>query len=137
MTFPRLFSEPTFPGFQRHTFLLSLPISFTCRGVGTPTIARYFDTTAFASQTRGTLGSERKNPLYGPPYRHVDFALSKTLPIHENIDLRFQAESFNLGEPDNFCRTKHTVGQSDFGTITSTSPNYNPREFQFVLKLEF
>lgn len=105
--------------------------------VGNPTIARYFDTSAFASQAPGTLGSERKNPLYGPPYRHVDFALAKTVPIHENIDLRFRAESFNLANQANFAAPNHTIGQSNFGTITSTSPNYNPREFQFVVKVEF
>jgi TonB dependent receptor len=104
---------------------------------GNSTIARYFDTTAFASQTPGTLGSERKNPLYGPPYRHLDFALAKTVPIHENIDLRFRAESFNLTNQTNFSAPNHTLGQSNFGTITSTSPNYNPREFQLVLKVEF
>jgi hypothetical protein len=105
--------------------------------VGTPTIASYFNTTAFASQTPGTPGSGRKNPLYGPPYRHLDFGLAKTVPIHENIDLRFRAESFNLANQANVAAPNHVVGQSNFGTITSTSPNYNPRQYQFVLKVEF
>jgi hypothetical protein len=105
--------------------------------VGNPTIARYFDTGAFATQTPGALGSERKNPLYGPPYRHLDLALAKTVPIHEAINLQFRAESFNLTNVTNFATPNHTIGQSNFGTITSTSPNYAPREFQFVLKVLF
>ncbi|HEY4050742.1 MAG TPA: carboxypeptidase regulatory-like domain-containing protein [Acidobacteriaceae bacterium] len=105
--------------------------------VGNPTIARYFDTGAFATQTPGALGSERKNPLYGPPYRHLDLALAKTVPIHENINLQFRAESFNLTNVTNFATPNHTIGQSNFGTITSASPNYVPREFQFVLKVQF
>jgi Carboxypeptidase regulatory-like domain/TonB dependent receptor len=123
--------------------------------VSNPSISRFFDPTAFAPQTSGLLGTERKNPLYGPHYRHVDLSLFKNFPIYRESFLQFRAECFNITNTTNFAMQPNTpnntlqsspetanpdlysVTPNIIGTITTTSANYNPRLFQFALKYQF
>jgi hypothetical protein len=119
--------------------------------VGTPSISKFFDPTAFVAQTSGVLGTERKNPLYGPHYRHVDLSFFKSFPVYRETTLQFRAESFNITNVTNFANPNNTlltspVAGSDayttqytnnLGKITTTSANYNPRLFQFALKYQF
>jgi len=114
-------------------------------------ISQFFDPTAFAPQTSGVLGTERKNPLYGPHYRHVDLSLFKNFPIYKETNLQFRAECFNIANVTNFANPNNTLQSSagttdpdiytvtpnNVGTITTTSANYNPRLFQFALKYQF
>jgi hypothetical protein len=114
-------------------------------------IAEFFDPTAFAPQTSGVLGTERKNPLYGPHYRHVDLSLFKNFPVYRESFLQFRAECFNIANVTNFANPNntlqssagttdpdvYTVTSNNVGTITTTSANYNPRLFQFALKYQF
>jgi hypothetical protein len=114
-------------------------------------ISRFFDTAAFAPQISGVLGTERKNPLYGPHYRHVDLSLFKNFPIYRESFLQFRAECFNIANVTNFANPNNTLQSSagttnpdvytvtpnNVGTITTTSANYNPRLFQFALKYQF
>jgi hypothetical protein len=105
--------------------------------IANPTIARFFDTTAFAAQTAGTLGSERRNPLYGPDFRHIDMSLFKDFSIYERLNAQFRAEAFNVLNMTNFGNPNLTLGTASFGTVTSLNNNYNPRLIQFALKLSF
>jgi hypothetical protein len=114
-------------------------------------IAEFFDPTAFAPQTSGVLGTERKNPLYGPHYRHADLSLFKNFPVYRESFLQFRAECFNIANMTNFANPNntlqssagttdpdvYTVTSNNVGTITTTSANYNPRLFQFALKYQF
>jgi hypothetical protein len=116
-----------------------------------PSISRFFDPTAFAPQISGVLGTERKNPLYGPHYRHVDLSLFKNFPVYRESFLQFRAECFNIINTTNFANPNNTlqsnpdtanpdlyaVTPNNVGTITTTSANYNPRLFQFALKYQF
>jgi hypothetical protein len=120
-----------------------------------PTPSEFFDITAFAPQTSGTLGSERKNPLYGPHYRHVDASLFKTFPVYRESTLEFRAEGFNVTNTMNYANPNsglqvspqtnaagapldtYTVQSSTFGKLTAASPNYNPRQIQFAVKYQF
>lgn len=105
--------------------------------VSNPNIAEFFNTAAFAAQTPGTLGSEGRNQLYGPHYRHLDLSLFKTFPIGERFKLEFRAESFNLTNTSNFNTPNASLNGANFGQITSLNPAYTPRELQFALKLNF
>ena len=114
-------------------------------------IAKFFDPTAFSPQASGVLGTERKNPLYGPHYRHVDLSLFKNFPVYRESTLQFRAECFNITNTTNFANPNNTLQSSagttnpdvytvtanNIGTITNTSANYNPRLFQFALKYQF
>jgi hypothetical protein len=119
--------------------------------VGNPSIAQFFDPTAFAPQASGLLGTERKNPLYGPHYRHVDLSVFKNFPVYRETTLQFRAEAFNITNVTNFANPNNTlqskadavnpdvydVVPNNVGKITTTSANYNPRLFQFALKYQF
>jgi hypothetical protein len=119
--------------------------------VSNPSIAQFFDPTAFAPQPSGLLGTERKNPLYGPHYRHVDLSVFKNFPIYRETTLQFRAECFNIVNTTNFANPNNTlqssagttdpdvylVSPNNIGTISNTSANYNPRLFQFALKYQF
>jgi hypothetical protein len=116
-----------------------------------PSIFKFFDPTAFAPQASGVLGTERKNPLYGPHYRDVDLSLFKSFPIYRESTLEFRAECFNIANTTNFANPNNTLQSSastinpdlytvtpnNVGTISTTSANYNPRLFQFALKYQF
>ncbi|MBB5342307.1 TonB-dependent receptor [Tunturibacter empetritectus] len=105
--------------------------------VSTPTVNEFFNPAAFAAQSTGTVGNERRNALYGPHYRHLDLSLFKTFPIRERYYLEFRAESFNILNMANFATPNASLGGSNFGKITSMSTAYAPRQYQFALKLTF
>jgi hypothetical protein len=112
-------------------------------------IQKFFDTGAFAPQLSGEVGTARKNPLYGPHFRHVDLSVFKTFPVFRESTLEFRAEAFNIANTTNFANPNnalqvtpnadntYSVQNSTFGQITSTSANYTPRLFQFALKYQF
>jgi Carboxypeptidase regulatory-like domain/TonB dependent receptor len=124
--------------------------------LGNPAIGEFFDTSAFVPQASGTVGSARKNPLYGPHFRHVDLSVFKSFTVFKESTLEFRAEAFNITNTTNFANPNaalqvtpntdpvsgatldsYSVQSSTFGQIRSTSPNYNPRLFQFALKYQF
>ncbi len=123
--------------------------------VGHPTIGQWFDTTAFAFQPAGTVGSEHRNQLYGPGQQRVDLSLFKNFDLYESLKLEFRTEAFNVLNTAQFvnpnaslsltpcttaCNGSPVAGftpVSTFGTITSTANAYNPRLIQFAARLKF
>ena len=104
----------------------------------------YFDTTAFVPQPLGTVGNTARNSLYGPHFRHIDFSLFKDFPINEKLKVQFRAEAFNISNTPSFYMDNNVnsgpgtrLGNGSFGQITSTDPNYVPRQLQFALKMQF
>ncbi len=137
---------------------------FHLGGNGAPT--QFFDVTAFQPQLSGTLGSERRNPLYGPHYRHTDVSFFKSFPVYKESTVEFRAELFNVinitnfGSPNANYSTAlayqstdplaqnyapatdprsniYNFTSSNVGSITSLSANYVPRQVQFALKYQF
>jgi hypothetical protein len=102
-----------------------------------PTLQQYFNTSAFAAQTAGTYGDEPVNPLHGPSFRHADMSLSKTFDLREPWKLQFRAEAFNISNTANFAGPNASLGGTNFGAITAMNAGYQPRVFQFALKLTF
>ena len=101
-------------------------------------INEYFNTSAFSAQTPGTYGNEPVNPLHGPPFRHADMSIDKTFKLAEMWNLQFRAEAFNISNTMNFGPPNATLGSGLFGSLLgSTNPGYQPRVFQFALRLSF
>ena len=103
--------------------------------------AEFFDVKAFTPQPLGTIGTARRNSLFGPNFRHVDLSIFKDFPITERAKMQFRAESFNISNTPNFYIGNGSSGASfgnpAFGSISQTDPNYSPREYQFALKVHF
>jgi hypothetical protein len=110
--------------------------------IGQKTLSHFFNTAAFAPQPLGTVGNTQRNSMFGPDFRHVDMSLFKTFPVTERLNVQFRVETFNISNtPSFYMPNNNSAGQSfgnaAFGQISSTDPNYVPREFQFALKALF
>ena len=102
-----------------------------------PPLSEYFNVNAFAQQAGGTVGTERRDALFGPNWRHLDLSLMKNFPLHEKMNVQFQAQAFNVTNTANFAVPNATLGGANFGAITGLNYNYAPRELQFALTYSF
>jgi hypothetical protein len=112
---PNLVGDPTLPADQR-----------------TPN--QWFNTAAFAPAGQFTLGTSSRNPVRGPSYRDVDFALTRRVPLGGTRAIELRAEVFNLLNTPNFGAPTAVVGGAGFGTITSA---LDPRVAQLAMKFLF
>jgi hypothetical protein len=107
------------------------------------TLTEFFNTAAFAPQPVGTIGNVQRNSLFGPHFRHFDVSLVKDFPIAGSLNLQFRAEAFDVTNTPNWYINNNggngstQLGNSAFGTVAQTDPNYVPRELQFAMKLQF
>jgi hypothetical protein len=97
-------------------------------------VARWFDTSAFATAPQFTLGSASRNPVRGPANRNLDVALSRRIPFGSGPALELRAEAFNVTNTPPLGAPNGTFGSAAFGTITSAG---DPRVFQLALKVTF
>ena len=97
-------------------------------------VSRWFNTGAFATAPQFTIGSSSRNPVRGPSYRNLDFALARrfTLPASTAVELR--AEVFNLTNTPPLGTPNGTLGSAASGTITSAG---DPRVVQLAVKFVF
>ncbi len=64
----------------------------------------FFNTAAFSTAPTFALGNASRNPVRGPAYRDLDFALVKHTRFSERTDLEFRAELFNLTNTPAFAQ---------------------------------
>jgi hypothetical protein len=102
-----------------------------------PTIQKWFDPAAFAPQAIGTIGSEGRNILTGPPFRHFDCSIFKDFKIQERYMLQARFEAYNLTNTPNFSNPSATLGTTSIGIISSTRTGSTPRNLQFALRFSF
>jgi len=85
-------------------------------------------------------GTSSRNQFTGPAYVDYDMALQKSFQIAERSTLIFRAESYNLFNRANYHNPISTYSldgvtqYSQFGQIQSA---YNPRQFQFALRMNW
>jgi hypothetical protein len=60
--------------------------------------------------------------------------LGKTFAVAENIKAELRAEAFNVTNTPHFGNPNGSFGTGAFGTITTA---FDPRVFEFVLKVRF
>ncbi len=106
------------------------------------------------------------NSFYGPWLERLDGALSRTFPIREGMNLKLEAQGFNLFNHANWyvqngnginqlqynpvgqncgdgqstqqqCYLVPNTGAGNFGTLSEISPNGLPRVFQFAARFTF
>ncbi len=102
---------------------------------GAAKLDNYFNKGAFqipsASAPFGNLG---RNAFRSPGLEQWDLGVNKNFRIHEDINMQFRSEFFNVLNHTNFGLPNTFVTAAAFGTIRSTFP---PRQIQFALKLLF
>jgi hypothetical protein len=92
----------------------------------------------FAAQPRGTVGNEHRGQYHGPNSQQIDFALAKSIPLHERLNLNLRGEIFNIFNSVIFSNPgTGLTSASTFGYISGTRIDYQPREIQFVARLDF
>jgi hypothetical protein len=101
-----------------------------------PSIAQWFDTSAFVPQAIYTVGNSAVNILSGPPVRKVDFSLFKGFRLTEVYTLTFRVECFNITNTPSFGAPNGALGSPGFGSISDTGTS-QPRQIQLALKLAF
>jgi hypothetical protein len=118
-------------------------------GSGDGLTSPYFNVTpigssgsAFGRPAKGTFGDLGRNELRGPGFWNVDASLMKKFKITDqsNVELRVEAQNvFNhvaLGNPDGEIGVPGNLN-SHAGFISGTAPNWNPRNLQFAVRLQF
>ena len=88
------------------------------------------------------FGDVPRNFLRGPGVWQSDWALSRRFPVTERTQVQFRAEVFNIFNRAQYANPNGLISASDFGRIylpLNTTPIGlgTPRQFQFLLKLQF
>ncbi len=95
----------------------------------------FFNTAAFAVAPQYQFGNLGRNALHGPAFHNTDIGAFKNFNLTERFRMQFRAEFFNIFNNVNFGNPDSTLGDTNFGSITSTVTAQ--RQVQFALKLIF
>jgi hypothetical protein len=112
---PNLVGDPTLPADQRNE-------------------SHWFNTAAFAIAPQFTLGSASRNPVRGPSYRQVDFAMMRRVPFGGGKSVELRVEVFNLFNTVLLGSPAAVAGAANFGTIITA---LDPRVVQLAFKVHF
>jgi hypothetical protein len=111
-----------------------VPIRLASGKEASPSIAQWYNPTAFIYPAQYTFGNSGRNILRGPRTSVFDFSLRKTFNFTERQHLDFRAEFFNVLNHPNFGMPD---GDIDDGSYGLTSTVGTPREIQFALRYSF
>jgi hypothetical protein len=98
------------------------------------TVAKYFDTAAFAAAPQFAIGTSSRNPVRGPGLQEADLMVGKTFLITERWRVEFRGEVFNVTNTPPLNDPNGSFGSAAFGSITTAG---NPRVFELVGKVHF
>ncbi len=90
--------------------------------VGTQTLAHWFNTAAFAAPDAFRFGNSPRSVLRGASQKTVDATLEKEFAVTERYRFSLRGEAFNLLNHANFDVPGHTLGEADFGVVSSARP---------------
>lgn len=100
-----------------------------------PTLERWFDTSAFAVAPNFTYGNSGLRILSPDIVRTIDFSMFKNFQVTEGSRLQFRWEVFNLPNTPSFAAPNAVIDGPTAGRVTSTSTD--PRQMQVALKYTF
>jgi hypothetical protein len=101
---------------------------------GPQTLAHWFNTAAFQSAAPFTFGNAPRSVLRGPAWKNVDLTLARNFKLTERLKTEWRGEFFNAINHPNFDIPGHTLGNADFGAISSAEA---ARTVQVALRLVF
>jgi hypothetical protein len=97
-------------------------------------VARWFNTAAFATAPQFTLGTSSRNPVRGPGYRNLDLAIMRRVALSTTRALEIRGEVFNATNTPPLGAPNGVAGSAAFGTITTAG---DPRVIQLAVKFHF
>jgi hypothetical protein len=97
-------------------------------------LAEYFNPAAFVQAPTGANGTAGRNILFGPGAMNWDMSLFRDFPIHEQHQIQFRAEFFNIFNKANFSNPVSVLTNKNVGEILSAGPG---RIIQFALRYSF
>ena len=98
-----------------------------------PTVAQWYDKTAYVLPAAGFQGTAGRNTLIGPSSKSVDFSMSKRFPLGASR-LEFRWDIFNLFNTTNFGQPDGNISNVTAGVISTAD---DARSMQFGLRLAF
>ena len=106
-------------------------------GTAQSRLGQWFNTSCFSQPAAFTFGTAARNDpnLRGAGINNFDFTLFKNTAITEKVKLQFRAEVFNLTNRVQFGYPGQTLGNADFGVVSSQLNN--ARLIQMALRLTF
>lgn len=111
------------------------PVRLGSGQLSNPTIAQWFDKSAFALPASFTYGNSGADILREGNFKNLDLSLFKQFDINERSRVQFRAEAFNLTNSPSFSAPGSNIDTASGGIVTSTIST--PRNIQFGLKLIF
>jgi hypothetical protein len=97
-------------------------------------VAKWFNTAAFAQPAPLTFGTAPRSVLRGAPVITTDLTIEKTFRLTERVKFDVRSEFYNLFNHANFNAPVSILGAADFGQITSARPGRNA---QLAARLSF
>jgi hypothetical protein len=94
----------------------------------------YFNTSLFAREPPGQLGTANRRFFHGPGINNWDVALMKNLQLTESKTLQLRGEFFNIFNHAQFSSPNGNITSSAFGLVTSAAA---PRIGQVGIKFIF
>jgi hypothetical protein len=100
------------------------------------TLQQWFNKSAFGRVPAGQyrIGNAGIGTILGPRYENWDLSLFKNFRPKEWLNFQLRGESFDTFNHTNFSGVGTTLGQTNYGQITSTGP---ARVLQLAAKLTF
>lgn len=104
---------------------------------------------AFSIPTAKRQGTEPRNDIRGFDLAQLDLSLTRTFPLVENWQLKFQVDAFNVANHPNFANPAAVLGRgptylesqqmlnSALGGLNPLFQEGGPRSLQLALKLSF
>jgi hypothetical protein len=110
-----------------------------------PTIAQWFNVSAFSNPAAYTFGNSSRDILRGPGFWDWDMSMGKQFPLpigaEKQYHLDLRGDFYNVLNHPNFAQPNSTVGSAATGTIRAiaySNTNNNPsRQIQVGLSLNF
>jgi hypothetical protein len=109
---------------------------------GQRTVARYFNTAAFAPPPVGNIGNAPRDVLRGPGTNNWDATLFKDIPLREHTMFQIRWELYNVFNHASFTSVNTTAqfdnsGNQINGLFGALTADRAPRQMQASLRLSF
>ena len=95
---------------------------------------QWFNTSAFVQTPLYTFGNSGRGIIEGPATKLLDVSLVRRFVVRERHNFEIRADAFNVTNTPQFAIPGRTLGNADFGHVTSTYP---ARNLQFALRYAF